>query len=73
MEEGDIAAFFAKDLGLALAPKLCTDQSHAFKEVNNSQAFTVGKKKAQFLFYLASRFQVLQGIFVQRFAQKSKK
>ena len=45
MEEGDIASFFVKDLGLALAPKMCPDQSQAFKEVNNSQAFTVGGKK----------------------------
>ena len=45
MEEGDIASFFAKDLGLALAPKTCPDQSQAFKDVKNSQAFTVGIKK----------------------------
>ena len=45
MEEGDTASFFVKDLGLALAPKMCPDQSQAFKEVNNSRAFTVGRKK----------------------------
>ena len=39
MEEGDIASFFVENLGLALAPKMCPDQSQAFKEVNNSQAF----------------------------------
>ena len=33
------------DLGLALAPKMCPDQSQTFKEVNNSQAFTIGRKK----------------------------
>ena len=43
VEEGDIASFFVKDLGLALAPKMCPDQSQAFKEVNNSNAFTVGQ------------------------------
>ena len=37
--------FFVKDPGLALAPKMCPDQSQTFKEVNNSQAFTVGRKK----------------------------
>ena len=37
--------FFVKDLGLALAPTMCPDQSQAVKEVNNSQAFTVGRKK----------------------------
>ena len=31
MEEGDIGRFFVKDLGLALAPKMCPDQSQAFK------------------------------------------
>ena len=41
MEEGDIASFFVKDLGLVLAPKICPDQSQAFKEVNNIKAFTV--------------------------------
>ena len=69
MEEGDIAIFFAKDLGLALAPKMCPDQSQAFKKVNNSQAFTVGRKKKDPLFFWTSRFQVLQGMFVQSFAQ----
>ena len=39
MEEGDRASFVVKDLGLALAPKICPDRSKAFKEVNNSQAF----------------------------------
>ena len=35
VEDGEIASFFCKDLGLVLAPKLCPDQSQAFKEVNN--------------------------------------
>ena len=39
------ATFFVEDLGLALAPKMCPDQSQAFKEVNNSQAFAIGRKK----------------------------
>ena len=43
VEEGDIASFFVMDLGLALAPKMCLDQSQAFNEVNNRQAFTVRK------------------------------
>ena len=49
------------NLGLALAPKMCPDQSQAFKEVNNSQAFTVGRRK--------KRFQVLQCMYVQSLAQ----
>ena len=32
---------FVKDLGLALVPKTCPDQSQAFEEGNISQAFTV--------------------------------
>ena len=45
MEDGDITSFF-KDLpGLALAPKMCLDKSQAFKELNNSHAFTVLEKK----------------------------
>ena len=47
VEEGDITIFFAKDLGLAVEPKKCPDQSQVFKEVNNSQAFSV----PFFLFY----------------------
>ena len=39
-----VARLFFKGLGLALASKMCPDQSQAFKEVNNSQAFTVGRK-----------------------------
>ena len=35
----NIASILVKDLGLALAPNMCPDQSQAFKEVNNSQAF----------------------------------
>ena len=42
VDEDDIANFFVKDLGPALAPKMCPEQSQAFKEVNNSQPFTVG-------------------------------
>ena len=34
-----------EDLGLALAPKMCPGQSQTVKEVNNSQAFTVGRQK----------------------------
>ena len=43
--------FFVKDLELALAPTMCPDQSHSLKEVNNSQAFTVGRKK-KLIFFL---------------------
>ena len=55
MEEGDTVSFFVKDLGLALAPKTCPDQSQAFKEVNISQAFTAGKKTTFFSERAASR------------------
>ena len=34
--------FFVEDLELALALKMCPGQSQTFKELNNSQAFTVG-------------------------------
>ena len=44
MEEGHIASFFFKDLGLALASKMCPDQSQALNEVDNGQAFTAGRK-----------------------------
>ena len=33
MEDGDITSFFVDDLGLALAPSMCPDQSQAFGEV----------------------------------------
>ena len=33
------------NLGLVLAPKTCPDRSPGYKEVNNRQAFTVGKKQ----------------------------
>ena len=42
---------FVKDLKLALALKIRPDQSQAFEEVNNSQAFTVGKKKKKHIFF----------------------
>ena len=45
-----IAIFVVEDLGLALAPKMCPDQSQAFKEVNNGQGFTVGRKKMTIFF-----------------------
>ena len=44
------ASFSVKDLGLALAPKMCPDQSQAFKEVNNSHAFIAGRKKMALFF-----------------------
>ena len=51
VKEGDIASFFlVQDLGLALAPKMCPDQSQTFKEVNNSQAFTAWRKKTTLFF-----------------------
>ena len=62
------ASFFVKGLGLALAPKMCPDQSQAVKAVTNSQAFTVGRKLRN-LFFWTSRFEVLQGMSVQSFAQ----
>ena len=46
---------------------MCHDQSQAFKEVNSSHAFTVETKIAHF--FWASRFQGLQGMVVQSFAQ----
>ena len=49
-EEGGIASFFGKVLGLVLAPKMCPHQSQGFKEVNISQAFTVGRRKNAIFF-----------------------
>ena len=51
--EGDIASFFVDDLGLALAPKMCPDQSQAFKLVNNSKASAVGRKTMTHFFFQA--------------------
>ena len=45
--------FFVKDLGLALARKMCPDQSQAFKGVNHSQANIVGEKKNGMSSFLA--------------------
>ena len=56
MEEGDVASFFVKHLGLPLAPKMYPDQSQAFKEVNNSQAFTAEEKINGPLFFLEEPF-----------------
>ena len=47
-----MARILLKGLGLALGAKMCPDQSQAFKEVNNSQAFTAGRKKNDPLFFL---------------------
>ena len=59
MEEGDIGSFSAKHLGMELAPKMCSDEHLAFKVVNNSQAFNVGRdNKSKFCFW-TSHFQVL--------------
>ena len=68
------ATFFVKDLGLALAPKMCADQSQAFKEVNNIQAFTVGSKKKVLFFFLertASRCSKVSSYKVLRKYSKS--
>ena len=67
MKGDDIASFFVKDLGLALAPKMCPDQSQALKDVNSCQAFTVGNMYI-YIFW-TSRFQLLQGMLVQSLAQ----
>ena len=34
-----------------LAPNMCPDQSQAFKEFNNSQAFAVGRKTKRNIFF----------------------
>ena len=34
----DIDSVYGKDLGLAVAPKMCLDQSQTSNEVNSSQA-----------------------------------
>ena len=47
---GGQGQFFVKDLGLALAPKMCPEQSQAFEKVNSSQAFTAGRKKITYYF-----------------------
>ena len=62
VEEGDIlvASVFVKDPGLALAPKMCPDQSQTFKEVNNSQAVTVEETKNDPFFF--SRDDPLPGV-----------
>ena len=44
---------------------MCPDQSQAFKEANDSKAFTVGRKKKAPFFLHEPRFQVLQGMCVQ--------
>ena len=50
MEEVDLTSFFVKEPGLTLALKMCPNHSQAFEEVNNSQAFTVGKTKITLFF-----------------------
>ena len=56
----------------ASAENMCPDQSQAFKEVNNSQAFTVGRKKLRVPIFFsgrgASRCSKAR-LFVQSFAQ----
>ena len=37
---------------MALAPKMSPNQSQAFKQVNSSQAFTVGRKKHEPFFLM---------------------
>ena len=64
--------FFFKDLltVLALAPKTCPDRAQDFKEVNNSQAFTVARKKNDTLSErVASRCSHKVCLYVQSFAQ----
>ena len=64
---GGHSQFFVKDLGLALAPKMCPSQ--AFEKVNSSQAYTSGRKKKDLLLSGRSNFQVLQRIIVESFRQ----
>ena len=64
-----MASFFVKGLGLALATKMCPDQSQAFKEVNNGQAFTVGRKENDPFFSGRAASRCSKAMFVQSFAQ----
>ena len=54
--EGDMARFFVKDLGLALAPKMCPDQSQASKMLIRVRRLPQEeKKKAIFSDWAACR------------------
>ena len=48
---------------------MCPDQSQAFKEVNNGQAFAVGRKIMTRFFLDEALPGTPRGMFVQRFAQ----
>ena len=62
MEEGDIATFFAQDVGLALVVKTCPHRPQAFENVNNGQAFRWENHFFFFFFFDAAGFQVPQGM-----------
>ena len=69
---GWLPFFLLKDLGLALAPKMCPDQSQTFEEVNNRWTFTVGRKKMTHFFSepAASR---CSKTYLYEFSRKSSK
>ena len=51
---------------------MCPDQSQAFKEVNNSQAFTVGRRKKWPIFFLEEPLPGAPRHVCTSFPQKSK-
>ena len=66
---GRQSVFFVKDLGLALALKMCPDQPQAFEEVNKSQAFTVVGRMIFTHFFLNESVPGAPRHVVQSFAQ----
>ena len=58
-----------KDLGLALAPKVCVPTNHRPSERSVIVRHLPQEENKMTLFFWTSRFQLLQGMFVQSFAQ----
>ena len=65
-EEGDIDNLLVKDLGLALSPK-CVPTNHRPSKRSIIVRHLAYEKKWP-MFIWTSRLQVLQGMFVKRFA-----
>ena len=69
LEEGDIAGFFCQENRTDASAENVSGPTTGLRRGQKQSGVSVGRKYLSPIFFRTSRFQVLQGMFVQSFAQ----
>ena len=70
MEEGGMACFFCQGPRTGASAENVSPTNHRPSNRSNIDRYLLQEKKMSHFFFWTSRFQVLQGMFVQNFAKK---